>query len=489
MSKKRVSIIGSGIAGMSAASVLAKEGFEVTVFEKNDHPGGRMMWFSEAGFKFDMGPSWYLTPDLFENFFAQFGKTTNDLYQLEELDPLYSLLFEDDTFILPKDPDKLNEFFDKHEENGAKNFAEFLKSTKTKYKYTKKSLLFKPSISYFEYLNLDTIKALFNINLIETYHQNVSRYFKNERVQKIFEILTVLLGGSPFNMPAAYTILCYMIFGQGVWYPKGGFSQVANGFYKLAKSQGAIFKFNSEVKEIKIENNKAVSINVNGENIISDFIISNAEHPHAYKDLISDKSIVNEQANWDKLTLSPTTMLIFLGIDKRLEGFAHHSVAIRNWDNHIKAVFSKKPWLPENPSYYISCPSRTDNSILPNDSSEAMMILVPISPDFLIDETKEEKIYKNIVKDLSTKVGFDIEKHIIVKKIVSHSHFKSIFNSFKGGSFGLAHTFKQTAVLRPKLKSKKIDNLYFCGHYTVPGVGLPTSMISGELVAKEIIKN
>lgn len=485
---KNAVVIGAGVAGLSAAMELAYSGYNVQVVEKNSMPGGRAMVWKKNGYTFDMGPSWYMTPQFFERFFARFNKKTSSYYTLKKLDPAYAIYFQDQIFPFSTTTKTLKKQIEAIDPHVYSSFQQLLHESEKKYNATDKYLLFNPSDNWFDLLNPALLTNLLISNVHQTYHEEVKKYLSSPVLQAGLEFFTIFLGGSHHNMPAIYAQLLHMVFGQHIWYPEGGFGSVSYGFEKLAKEMGVTFHYNCPAEKIGIKDGNVSFVQTGKKDFEADIVIANAEIPHVEKVLLEKKYRDYSDEYWDKKVLSPTTLLVFLGLNKRIKDIHHHTVVFRDMDVHLESVFAKRGSWPENPSYYINAPSVTDRSLVPS-GGESLMLLVPLSPNMSPNENQNARITKNIIQHLSQMVGMDINKHIVVQRTVAHEHFKNTFNAYKGGSFGLANTFTQTAWLRPAIRNKKVSGLYYAGHYTVPGVGFPTSMISGQLSAETAIKD
>ncbi|MDN3642354.1 phytoene desaturase family protein [Lutimonas halocynthiae] len=485
--KKKVVVIGSGFASISAACYLAKEGYEVTVYEKNAQLGGRARQFVNQGFKFDMGPTWYWMPDVFERFFGDFGRKPSDYYQLERLGPAYRVYFDQADYLdISDDLDEIKQTFEDVEKNGAKALTGFLQKAEKNYDVAIKDLVYKPGISPFELVSKDTILEI--PQFISTIHDVAKRKFKSPRLRQIIEFPVLFLGAKPSMTPAFYSFMNFADLSLGTWYPKGGMKSVVDGMIRLAEELGVSFNMNSNVSKITTdERHKVSSITINGVEVETDLLVSGADYAHTESLMLKENRVYSD-AYWDKKVMAPSSLLFYVGLDKKIKNVLHHTLFFDvSFDDHAKAIYDDPAW-PEKPLFYASFPSITDNTIAP-DGKEAAIFLIPLAPDLEDTEELREKYFNIILERLEKLTQQEIKSSIIFKESYCVQDFKDDYNSFKGNAYGMANTLLQTAFLRPKLRSKKIKNLYFTGQLTVPGPGVPPSLISGKLVADLLKKD
>lgn len=487
--KKKVIVIGSGFGGLATAALLAKDGYEVTVFEKNAKPGGRATMYSAKGFNFDMGPSWYMMPEVFDRFFAEFGKKTSDYYRLVRLKPEYRVFFGDGTREdLSGDLQKDKSLFEKLEKGSSKKLDEYLREAKIKYDVSMNSILYRNLTYPWDLVTPEIAKHAKSMHIFEPMERYIHTYFKSTKLQQILEYNLVFLGCSPQNAPALFSLISYASFKLGIWYPMGGMYEIVKAFVALGDELGVKYYYNSPVTKIITEGNKARGVVVKNTTYKADIIISNADYTHT-EDLLSDQTKRSfSKKYWSKKVFAPSAFLLFLGVKGKLPKLLHHTLYFGNdWKGHFQEVFESNTW-PKDPSIYISKPSATDPSVAPKNH-ENIMILVPISTKIDDSKNKQEEYADYIISYIEDKLGITFRKNIIYKKIFSKMHFADSYNSFEGNALGgLAHTFFQSAIWRPGNKSKKLDNLFFAGAGTNPGIGVPPAIISGHLVRDKIRK-
>lgn len=483
---QKIQIIGSGFSSLSAACYLADKGYDVTVIEKNDQLGGRARQYTHEGFKFDMGPSWYWMPDVFDRFFNDFGKKPSDYYQLERLKPSYRIYFgEDDHVDIEDTRERLYELFENIEAGSSKRLKKFLSKAKKNYDIAIKNLVYRPGISPLELITSDTI---FNVNQFYlTIHHYVKKNFKDPRLQQILEFPVLFLGAKPSNTPLFYSFMNYADFGLGTWYPKGGMKSVVDGIIQLAKELGVKFLTNANASAINVNLEGSVkNLVINGNEVDADIIVSGADYKHSESLLPTTLRSYNDKY-WNNKVMAPSSLLFYVGFSKKLKNVLHHTLFFdTSFNDHAVAIYDNPAW-PEKPLFYVSFPSITDNTIAP-EGKEAAVFLIPLAPDLPDLEETREKYFNVIIERLEKLTNQRLKDDIMFKKSYCVQDFKDDYNSFKGNAYGMANTLMQTAFLRPKLKSKKVKNLYFTGQLTVPGPGVPPALISGKIVSDLVTK-
>ena len=486
--KKRIIVIGSGLAGMASAAYLAKEGHTVKVLEKNETYGGRLQTYKEKGFTFDLGPSWYWMPDLFESFFSDFGKKPSDYYTLTRLDPGYRVYFEDEEFFdVPENYEKLKANLEKIEPGAASALDEFLKDAKIKYEIAIKKFIYKPSLSPFEYIRLDLIKHVGRLAIFKPISRHIREFFTDKRIIQMLEFPGLLLGAKPSKTPALYSLMNYADIKLGTWYPSGGIRSVATAVYNVAIEQGVEFVFNEPIKKIDKKDKTVFKVLSEKRSYESGIVIANADYEHVETNLLDTKYRNYSKKYWDKRTMSPSALLFYLGINKKIN-IPHHCLFFdTNFNKHVEDIYDDPKW-PDNPLFYVSCTSKTDSDVAPSES-EALFILIPVAPDLTDEPALRDKYLEQVLDRIERKTGESIRDNIVLSRSYAHKEFISDFNSFKGNAYGLANTLFQTAFLKPKIKNSRLSNLYYTGQLTVPGPGMPPALVSGKIVANQIMKD
>jgi phytoene desaturase len=487
--KKKATILGAGISGLSAASFLAKSGWDVTILEKNPTIGGRARQFSEKGFTFDMGPSWYWMPDVFEQFYQKFGYTTADFYDLKRLDPSYRVYWEDQSHSdIPATMGELEALFESLEPGSSIKLREFLKDAKYKYEVGMKDLVYKPSLKVTEFMDLRLLKGLLSMDLTNSFSSYINRFFTHPKLRALLEFPVLFLGAMPKDTPALYSLMNYADMELGTWYPMGGMYKFIEAFEKIAKEQGVKIITDAQITSLEKANGEVTAaIDIHGNRYESDVFISSADYQHTEKALLNGSSNYSE-AYWDKRVMAPSALLYYVGINKRVSNIQHHNLFFdESLEDHGKEIYKNPKW-PTAPLFYLSAPSLTDPSVAP-EGSENLFFLIPIAPDLVDDEETREYYFNLLLDRLKKLTGNDIKDNIVYKRSFSISNFKEDYHAFKGNAYGLANTLKQTAIFKPQIKNKKLRNFYYTGQLTVPGPGVPPSIISGEVVANYVHKN
>ena len=477
---KKIIVVGSGFSSLSVASYLAQDGHQVEIFEKNETPGGRARQFKRDGFTFDIGPSWYWMPDVFDSYFGDFGKKVADYYKLEKLDPGYEVYFDNQESIKIGDSlEKIYAAFEEEEAGSSIPLKRFIKKAADNYDIAIKDLVYRPGISPLELVTPATIKKVGYF--LSTIKKEVIKEFKNPRLAQILQFPVLFLGAKPSQTPAFYNFMNFADFGLGTWHPDKGMYSVVEGMVQLAKELGVTFHLNETVEEIIVENKKAVGIISNGKKHNADIVISGADYHHS-ETLLKPQYRAYSEAYWDKKTFAPSSLLFFIGMDKKVKNVSHHTLFFDvDFDAHAADIYDQPKW-PKEPLFYANFPSITDASMAPK-GKEACFLLIPIAPGLEDTEELRQKYFDIVIKRLETLTDQSIRDSILFTESFCVNDFVEQYNSYKGNAYGMANTLLQTAFLRPKLKSKKVENLYFTGQLTVPGPGVPPSLISGKLVA------
>ncbi len=486
--KSKVIVIGSGFAGLSAACTLASQGHQVTVFEKNSTTGGRARHFSEDGFMFDMGPSWYWMPEVFDAFFAKFGKKTSDYYNLIRLDPSYRVFFKDKTGLdIPANLDEFKELLESMETGAGNALDRFLNEAKIKYDTGMGEFVWKPSLSVMEFAEFRLLKESFRLQLFTSISSHLRKYFKNQEILQLLEFPVLFLGAKPSKTPALYSMMNYADIALGTWYPIGGMVEIAKAMTKLAEELGVKFLTNSPVEKLEVSNGEVSGVWSNGNLSYCDAVIAGADYHHVESQLLSPEYRTYSEDYWEKRVMSPSSLLFYLGINKKVNGLLHHNLFFdEDFNHHAHEIYDDPKW-PSKPLFYICAPSKTDPSVAP-EGCENLFALIPVAPGMKSDETARAKYLQVIIERIKKYTGEDITNHIVYSRSYAHEEFISDYNSFKGNAYGLANTLMQTAFLKPRMKSRKLDNLFYAGQLTTPGPGVPPSLISGQVAAGEVHK-
>ncbi len=485
---KKISIIGSGFAGLAAAASCAKNGHDVTVYEKNHHIGGRARQFKAEGFVFDMGPSWYWMPEVFEDFYNQFGHTASDFYQLDRLSPSYRVYFGKDDFVdIPSSLDEIYQLVETIEKGAAVQLRKFLKEAEYKYNVGMKEFVFKPGLSVLEFMDIRLMMSAFRLNMFQSISAHIRQHFKNPKLIQILEFPVLFLGAKPSETPAMYSLMNYADWNLGTWYPQGGMYKIIEAMESICLEQGVRIETDTNVKQILTKNKLVSAISINQKEIESDILIASADYHHVEQHLLEEKYRNYTEKYWDSRQLSPSCMIFYVGVKKRLANLLHHTLFFdTDFDKHLTEIYDTKVW-PSNPLFYVCAPSKTDDSVAP-EGCENLFLLIPVAVDLDDKEETRQHYFDLLLDRIEHITGENVKEHVVYHRSFAHHDYKTDYNGYKGNAFGLANTLNQTAILKPSLRNKHLKNLFFAGQLTTPGPGVPPSLISGQVVAAQIEK-
>lgn len=486
---KKVVVIGSGFAGLSAASFMAKGGWDVTVLEKHEIPGGRARQLTEQGFTFDMGPSWYWMPDVFERYFEQFGKKVTDYYTLTRLDPSYRIYWDEGETDVPANYGQFRELLESMEPGAGAALPRFIEEAAYKYKVGIQNLVYKPGLSLGEFFDWQVMKGVFRLDVFISIRKHISRYFTDPRIRQMLEFPVLFLGALPENTPALYSLMNYADIMGGTWYPQGGMYEVVKAMHTLAVELGVKFHFGENVDEIEMAGSQARRVKTAGNTWEADVVIGGADYHFIENKLLPLQYQTYSPSYWDSRTLAPSCLIYYVGLNKRLHNVLHHSLFFDvPFETHGKQIYKDKQW-PSSPLFYVSATSVTDASVAPS-GHENLFFLIPVAAGLRGDtEELRERYFDMILTRFEDRIGQNVRDSIVYKRSFGYSDFVGEYNSFKGNAYGLANTLRQTAILKPRCRSRKVKNLFYTGQLTVPGPGVPPSLISGEVVAGTVLKS
>ncbi|WP_294201103.1 NAD(P)/FAD-dependent oxidoreductase [uncultured Chryseobacterium sp.] len=488
--KKKIAIIGSGFSGLSAAAYASKAGHEVHLFEKNNDIGGRARHFkTDNGYTFDMGPSWYWMPDIIESFFNDFGKKSSDFYHLVPLDPQFEMVFSDEKMNIPQNYEEMKELFERKEYGAGKKLDEFMEDARYKYEVGMQDFVNKPCHSWFEFVSPKIAKSALKLDLLTNFQRFVRKYFKDPKLIVLMEFPVIFLGAAPKDIPALYSLMNYGGYKLGTWYPMGGFSKIIDAMKSIAETQGTHLYVNSNVERINVKDKKVSSLTVDNKDIEFDAIIASSDYHHTESRLLPEELRNYDENYWEKRVFAPSCLIFYLGFKEKIPNLKHHTLFFENdLGLHTEEIYKDKKW-PTKPLFYACCPSKTDSSVAP-ENSENVFLLMPVAPGIEDSEEIREQYFMEMVMRLEKHTGAsDLLLKIDYKRSYCVKDFKEDYNAYQGNAYGLANTLSQTAVLKPSLKNKKVKNLFYTGQLTVPGPGVPPSIISGKIAATEATKN
>lgn len=487
---KKVVVVGAGFAGLSAACHLAQAGVKVTLIERHEGPGGRARLWATEGFRFDMGPSWYWMPDVFERFFRHFGKEVSDYYTLKRLDPSYRIVWPGgDAWDLPAGLDALRTFFETQSPGAGASFDRFIGETQHIYDTAMSGPLFRPSLSFAEYADPRLLGEVYRLRLLRSMATYARSFFGDERLARVVEWPVLFLGASARDTSALYSLMSYADLALGTWWPMGGMIRIVEGMRTLAESLGVDFCFEERAEEILMTGNRVTGLRTDRGVHRADAVLASADYHHVEQDLIRDPALRQySERHWASRTMSPSSLLFYLGIEGNLGALPHHALFFdEDLDQHMDDVYRTPRW-PDAPLFYVLNPSVTDPSLAPSGSSN-VFLLIPLAPGLKDADPERERIFDTVLTRLEAHIGMPVRDRIRVKRSYAMRDFELDYGAFRGNAYGMANTLRQTGPLRPKLRSTKVKGLYFAGQLTVPGPGMPPSLISGELSAQVLLKD
>jgi len=486
---KKAIVIGAGFSSLSAATFMASKGYQVTVLEKNASPGGRARKLSKAGFTFDMGPSWYWMPDVFESYFNKFGKSASDYYHLVRLDPSYKVIYGmEDALEIPASFTAYKEMFESLETGSSVMLEKFLAQAAYKYTVGINRLVYKPGRSVSEYFDPRLLIDILRMDIFQTFEKHVRKFFRHKKILMLMEFPILFLGAVARNTPALYSLMNYADIKLGTWYPMGGMYEIVKGMMSVAHDHGVDFHMNEPVSKITVSNGKVSEVITEKSSYQPDVVVAGADYHYVENKLLDPEYRNYSEKYWDSRVFAPSAVIFYLGIDKKLKKLLHHNLFFdTDFTAHVEEIYKEPSW-PDEPLFYTCAASKTDPSVAPANA-ENLFILIPVATGLKDTEDIINRYYDIVINRLESYTGENIRDHVILKECFSQKDFITSYHSYKGNAYGLANTLQQTAILKPSLKNRRVRNLYYTGQLTVPGPGVPPSLISGEVVANEVLKD
>jgi len=483
---QRIVVVGGGFGGLSTACYLATEGADVTVVEKNEQLGGRASRLEVDGFRFDMGPSWYLMPDVFERFFGHFGRAPEDYYELTHLDPHYRVFWKDgDRVDAVSDVDAMKAVFESYEDGAGEALERYLEQAERNYEVGMEHFVYTDRSRLRDFVDLDVLRNARGLTLLGSMGDHVGKYFDHPKLRQLVQYSLVFLGGSPSNTPALYSLMSHVDFGLGVHYPDGGLGAVVDAVVELGAELGVTYETGRPVTGIRSAED-GLRVETDAGPLFADIVVSDADYAHTERELLAPQDRQYDDGYWDERTYAPSAFLLYLGVEGDVEPLAHHTLVLpEEWDGHFEAIFDEPGW-PEDPAYYLCVPSETDDTVAPEGHSN-LFALVPIAPGLEDDEATRQAYRDALLEDVATNTGVDLRDRIVVEECFTVSEFADRYNSTRGSALGLAHTLRQTGPLRPSHRSDALNGLYYTGAFTTPGIGVPMCLISGEHTAEAVL--
>jgi len=486
-----VIIVGAGFGGLSLAALLSNAGKDVLLIEKNSEQGGRARYYREKGYTFDMGPSWYIMPDVYEKYFNDLGLDISDCYDLVRIDPSYKIFFKDgEKIFVSSNLEENFKLFDTFEENGGKKLQKYLERAEKDYKIAVEQLLMRDYDQLRNLIDGRMIRESITLPLFGNIEDYISNIFFSDKLKRILEYSIGFIGGSPKNTPSIYYIMNHVDFNLGVWYPMGGIGKVVEKLYDICVENGVIFNFDESVIRILTDKGTAIGVETTKSEYKADIIVVNADYPYSELNLLDTSERSYNRKYWESKLFAPSALVIYIGLSKKLDKLEHHNLYLAgDWNLGFDELYDlNDPYWPANISYYVNVTSRTDPYVAPK-TGESVFILVPTPDNFVDTPNTRELLYNKIVSHIEQIIDDEIIGYEVVKRIFGPEDFVKDYNAYKKTSLGLVHTLTQSAIFRPSHRSRKVKNLYYNGHYTHPGIGLPLVLISSQILAKHLLNS
>lgn len=489
---KKVVIVGAGPGGLTAGMLLAHNGFDVQIYEKNGYIGGRNGRIELGEFKFDIGPTFLMLSEVLEDVFRFTGRNINDYLDMREIEPLYRLRFHGKLDFYPsRDRKYMTEQIKKLFPGDEDRYDHYLKEEKVKYERIFNCLKI-PYDRLIHLLRPTFLKAIPKLDLGKSLYGKLAEYFKHEEMRIAMTFQSKYLGMSPWNCPAAFTILSYIEHSGGIFHPIGGLNKISEAMARILKEEGASIHLSSPVKEVIVEKGKAKGIFLeNGGKIMADYVIINADFAHAMTHIVKEenrKKYTNKDLS--RRDYSCSTFMLYLGLDKEYDIPHHNIIFADDYRINVKEIAETKV-ISKDPSFYLHNASITDPTLAPKGKS-ALYVLVPVPNNSSgIDWDEEKENFRRLVLDkIKEKTELkDIEEHIEVEKVITPLDWEREYGVYKGATFNLSHKLTQMLYFRPHNKFQEFANCYIVGGGTHPGSGLPTIYESGRISANLILQD
>lgn len=496
MTKKKIIIIGAGVAGLASAIRLQNAGYDVEIFEKEKIPGGKMSKIEKDGFSFDLGPTIVMMPELYREIFEIADRNPDDYIPMARLDPMYRSYFNQgrEQIDISSDLVKLLKTFEEINPEDAVGFLKYLSSIYERYTVARDHFLQRPFRKKSDFYNPFMIKQALKLKTFDSASHSIAKFVKDKKIQQMLTFQTLYIGVSPNNGPSLYTIIPMIELLYGIWYIEGGMHTMAKAMEKLFYELGGKIHFDSPVEEILIKDGKAKGVQVHNQSELADYVICNADFPYAMKNLVTDESAKGKYTDEkiDSMDYSCSCFILYLGMDRTYEEIehVHNFVFSEDLDKNLEQIFSGE--RIEDPSLYIVAASKIDPTVAP-EGKDGLYILLPVSDlsTAQYDWTAEETIQyyrQKALNSVSHLPGMNnIEKEIISESMITPIDFRDRFNAYNGACFGLQPTLLQSNHFRPQAKAEACENLYFTGSSTHPGAGVPIVLLSGKIAAEELM--
>ncbi|MBS1536858.1 MAG: phytoene desaturase [Bacteroidetes bacterium] len=491
MSRKKVIIVGAGPGGLSSGMILAQKGLDVDIYEKKDIVGGRNGFIQAGEYKFDIGPTFFLMKDVLERLFQICKRDLNDYIKIQELDPMYRLVFKDKTFNPTTHKERMIAEIERVFPGSSKGYIKYIEREKKKYDRLIPCLEV-PYGKWTDYLSTRLLKALPYLDGHLSLFDVLGKYFDDDELKVCFTFQAKYIGMSPWEAPGLFSILSFIEHGGGVYHIHGGLNELSKALARVVEECGGKIHLSNGVKKLIIEDNVCKGIILeDGTEKRADYVIVNADFAHAMKNLVEPKDRKKyTDKKLSKMKYSCSTFMLYLGLDKKYENLNHHNIFFsKDYKYNVSEIVSNSI-IPEDPSFYIHNPSLIDDSLAP-DGKSSVYVLVPIgNTSGGIDWSANKETFKEKILDLlETKVGLtDLREHIEEIRIITPDDWENKMDIYRGATFNLGHNMGQLLYFRPHNQFEEFKNCYLVGGGTHPGSGLPTIFESGRISSELILQ-
>ncbi len=485
-------VIGAGLGGIAAAARLARAGFQVKVLEKQEAPGGRCSQLVRDGHRFDVGATLFLMPEVFAETYAALGERMEDHLELRRIDPTYRIRFADDTQLaLTSNLNALQAQVEAIEPGSFGGLLRYLVEGHQSYHLCLELFVGRNFYHFLDYFSLQNLPLLVKLKALVKHYDNIGHYFGDPHLKAAFTFQNMYLGLSPFDAPATYSLVQYTELAEGVWLPVGGIYRVIESLARVAEAHGVRFMYNTPVKQIEVDGNRATGVVLpDGSHLSADVIVANADLPYVYSHLLPNR---DEASRLERLKYTCSAIMFYWGVDTVYPQLGTHNVFLAgDYRISFDRIFTDH-LLPDEPSFYVHAPARTDPSAAPV-GEDTLTVLVPaghLDTSSVQDwDALQAHARAAVIQRLAASAGMgDLERHLKFEVSYTPRDWFSIYNLAKGAAFGLSHNFMQVGYLRPHNRHNRYGNLYFVGSSTHPGTGLPMVLLSARLTTERILKD
>jgi phytoene desaturase len=483
-------VIGAGIGGIATAARLARNGYAVTVVEKNDRPGGRCDQLVRDGHRFDTGPTLFLMPEVFAETYAALGEPMEDHLDLRRIDPTYRIRFDDGAQLsLTADLNAMQQQLEAIEPGSFGGFLRYLEEGRRHYRASLRHFVGRNFYNLFEYFSPRNLPLLFQLKALVRHYDNIGHYFADPKLKAAFTFQNMYLGLSPYDAPATYSLLQYTELADGVWFPMGGMYRIVESLASIAEKRGVRFSYTAPVDRIEVDGRRATGVLLkDGRRLEADVVVANADLPYVYRELLPDRA---EADRLERMKYTCSAIMFYWGVDRVMPQLGTHNVFLADdYRGSFDRIF-KDHALPDRPSFYVHAPARVDPAAAP-PGQDTLFVLVPVG--HLDDRVPQDwdamraQARSAVLRRLAEVGVADLERRLKFEVAATPHDWLSWYNLAKGAAFGLSHNVMQVGYLRPQNRHHRYRNLYFTGSSTHPGAGLPMALLSARLTTERILQ-